>query len=450
MKEVPDIVKQLREAERLGMLQSNIQISCEESEIQENKPTEENTDKTISLIQDDTWIDNKLRNIRDLYKTVFENSAVAITVTDKNEKIIIWNNYAENLLGMNKEELYMKPVKTFYPPEEWKKIRRQNIRQKGMQHHLETKILRKNNEPLDVDISLSVLKDDDENITGSIGIIKDISERKQAEGELKKAHDLLNTINKDLERKIKKRTAEVERLLRQKDEFISQLGHDLKTPLAPLINLLPIVLEKEKNPKSKERLKVSIQCISYIRDLVIKNLDLAKLNSLDTNFNFEEITLSSEVKHIVESNQLLFQESNINVENKIDENIIVNVDKLRFMELLNNLLTNAIKYTPDGGTVSIDAENEKDTIKVSIRDSGIGLTKEQIEHIFDEFYKVDKARHDLDSSGLGLAICKRIVEKHGGRMWVESPGKGKGSTFYFTLKITGGKKQNCIKNRKDN
>jgi signal transduction histidine kinase len=75
-----------------------------------------------------------------------------------------------------------------------------------------------------------------------------------------------------------------------------------------------------------------------------------------------------------------------------------------------------------------------DFIVVSVKDTGIGLESDQIQHIFDEFYKVDYARHDLQSTGLGLSICKRIVEKHGGRIWVESQGKGKGSTFFFTLK----------------
>ncbi len=142
----------------------------------------------------DSMVDTLVGDSYELYKTIFENSAVAITVTDAQERLIHWNRYAEQLLGLTKDDLYMKPIETFYPPEEWKKIRSQNIRQKGMQHHLETKILRKNKEPLDVDISLSVLKNKAGAIIGSIGIIKDISEQKKVEAKEAFEHSLLQSL----------------------------------------------------------------------------------------------------------------------------------------------------------------------------------------------------------------------------------------------------------------
>ncbi|MEM0467076.1 MAG: PAS domain-containing protein [Candidatus Thermoplasmatota archaeon] len=142
----------------------------------------------------ETMVDTLVGDSYELYKTIFENSAVAITVTDAQERLIHWNRYAEKLLGLTKEELYLKPIQTLYPPEEWQKIRSQNIRQKGMQHHLETKILRKNNEPLDIALSLSVLKNKEGTIIGSIGIIKDISEQKKAEAKVAFEHHLLQSL----------------------------------------------------------------------------------------------------------------------------------------------------------------------------------------------------------------------------------------------------------------
>jgi signal transduction histidine kinase len=104
--------------------------------------------------------------------------------------------------------------------------------------------------------------------------------------------------------------------------------------------------------------------------------------------------------------------------------------------LFNNLITNAVKFTPkDGGVITIDAKKDRDFVTISVKDSGIGITEEQLGRIFDEFYRADKSMNVMDSTGLGLSICKRIVEKHGGRIWAESPGKGKGTTFYFTLKL---------------
>ena len=88
-----------------------------------------------------------------------------------------------------------------------------------------------------------------------------------------------------------------------------------------------------------------------------------------------------------------------------------------------------------GSEIIIDIERVKDHVKVSIKDTGIGMTNNQIKHMFDEFYKADQSRHDFDSSGLGMTISKRIVERHNGKIWAESPGIGKGTTVYFTLPL---------------
>jgi len=142
---------------------------------------------TLGIIKDISKLkitQNKLDDSEERFKTIFNNSAVAITVTNSKEQIISWNNYAEKLLGYSEKDLLMKHVSILYPPDEWAKIRSENVRQKGMQHHLETKIICKNNKEIDVDISLSVLKNYEGNIIGSIGIIRDITERKKVENDL--------------------------------------------------------------------------------------------------------------------------------------------------------------------------------------------------------------------------------------------------------------------------
>jgi len=152
---------------------------------------------SIGVIRDITErkkAENKLKESEARYRTIFDNSAVAIMLTDENEKIISWNKYAENMLQMNEADLYMKPVSFLYSPEEWQKIRKENVRRKGMQHHLETKILRKNDQPLDVDVSLSVLKNHNGEIIGSIGVIKDISERKIIQARLSYEKNLLQSL----------------------------------------------------------------------------------------------------------------------------------------------------------------------------------------------------------------------------------------------------------------
>ncbi|MDH7516987.1 MAG: ATP-binding protein [Candidatus Thermoplasmatota archaeon] len=271
--------------------------------------------------------------------------------------------------------------------------------------------------------------------------IADLEEAKryinQQNIELKSVQNQLYRLNEELEKKVQERTAEVQRLLKQKDDFISQLGHDLKNPLTPLVGLLPILRDKEKDPKIKEQLDVIISNVNYMKDLVIKILQLARLNSPNIKFDIEDLNIKKEIDDIISNQQFFFEENNFKVENNIQDDIIVKADKIKLEELVKNLFTNAVKYTLDEkGKIVVDAEKKDGFVTVSIKDTGMGMTPEEIDHIFDEFYKADESRHDLDSSGLGLSICKRIVERHGGRIWAESDGRGKGSTFRFTLRLS--------------
>jgi len=119
------------------------------------------------------------------YRVIFDNSALAITVTDENECIVSWNRFAEGLLGMDHNDLYLKSVSSLYSEEEWERIRSMNIRKEGMRHHLETVVRKKDGTELDIDISISVLKDAEGNVKGSIGLMRDISARKKLERESK-------------------------------------------------------------------------------------------------------------------------------------------------------------------------------------------------------------------------------------------------------------------------
>ena len=274
-------------------------------------------------------------------------------------------------------------------------------------------------------------------------VVRNITEQKRKEKEiikknmdLKVVHKRLSSLNKDLEQKVKERTAEVEKILLQKDEFVGQLGHDLKNPLNPLVNLLPMLEERENDPETKKIFEVLNRNVNHMRNLVFNTIELARLKSSNVKLNIEDTNLLDEINNVIKMNNLLYEENNIEILNKADKNIIVKADKLRLTELFDNLIGNSVKYSPDGGTITIDAKQDKDFVTVSIKDTGIGITEGQLSHIFDDFYKVDKARHDFDSSGLGLPICNRIVKKHGGKMWAESKGEGKGTTMFFTLPIS--------------
>jgi signal transduction histidine kinase len=234
---------------------------------------------------------------------------------------------------------------------------------------------------------------------------------------------------------------EMEELVKQKDHFITRLGHDLKTPITPMLTLLPIIKENETDLKQTELLDVCHQNVMNMKELVIKTLKHARIASSYKKLDIIDIPLRSEVEGYVNRREFLIKQKSLTVENIIDSRIAIKADKVEFEELFYNLISNAIKYSQENGSITINADDKGDIVILSVKDTGIGLTEEQIEHVFDEFFKVDESRHELDSSGLGLSICKKIVKKHGGNIWAESAGKNLGTTIFFTIRKGVSKKE---------
>jgi len=190
VKEEPEIVKILKGEEKLGRL--NIKSQCSYEQLKSPEETLHETSDKAGIFSESGFETN--RDIGELYKILFETSAVAITLTDENERIISWNKYAEELFNMNEKELYMKPVSALYPIEEWKKIRAENVRKKGIKYRMEIKMNRKNKEPFDVELSLCVLKGAEGKTVGSVGIIKDLTKLKRSERKFKESEERYKTI----------------------------------------------------------------------------------------------------------------------------------------------------------------------------------------------------------------------------------------------------------------
>jgi len=382
--------------------------------------------------------EEKLRNSEEKYRNLVEMAPDATITVDLKGAITSCNTAALKMIELPKDEYIGRQLSEVGPLQEGDMPKYlevlDSLKMGKTPPPLEFQFKRKDGISGWAEGHIGLLKRNGK-IIGAQLIISDITGKRMALNELKDAHELLFTINRGLERKIQERTSEIEKLVKQKDEFINQLSHDLKTPLTPIMILMPIVNEQLKDVKSRDLMKVINRNVYFIKDLVDKTVDLARLNSTKIEIVVEDTNLLSEINNIIENSQVLLDENNISIENKIGEKIFVKADRLRFGELLNNLITNSIKYTPDsGGEITIDAKEDGDFVTISVNDTGMGIKQERLSHVFDEFYKADISRHDLDSSGLGLAICKRIVEKHGGKIWVESPGRGKGTAFYFTLK----------------
>ena len=259
--------------------------------------------------------------------------------------------------------------------------------------------------------------------------IKDLEEK------LNRTENKLNELNRNLEQRVIERTVEINRLLRNKSKFIDNLSHDLSTPITPLISLLPIIKEEITKPKTKELVDICIRNVEYIKRVINNSRELADITATDLILKKEN--LYEIINELKKKYDVVFKSYNTKVQNNIRPDLIVKTDKNRLLQLFDHVTSNAINSMPEGGTLTFETKNVKKGsgvfIQVSIKDTGVGLTREQTDRLFDEFYKTDDTRHKLDSTGLGLSICKQIVEKHGGKIWADSHGKGTGTTIYFTI-----------------
>lgn len=225
--------------------------------------------------------------------------------------------------------------------------------------------------------------------------------------------------------------------LRRSQQFAANVTHELRTPLTILRGETELAL---RNDRDQEQLRLvlesnleEIQRMSYlIEDLLL----LSKSDLGEIPLKMENLNLTEQVTELYHQAQLLAAEKNIAVQLHIpDELIRVHADGFRIRQVLLNLLTNAIKYTPEGGNITISLRKGADQIELGIKDSGIGISAEHLEKIFDRFYRVDKTRNRNDGgSGLGLAIAKWIVNAHGGQIKVSSLPQH-GSHFLFTLPL---------------
>ncbi len=219
-------------------------------------------------------------------------------------------------------------------------------------------------------------------------------------------------------------------IVKMKDEFVSVVSHELRTPLTSMKLYLSLLLDGKLGKvtaRQEEALTVVAAENNRLSDLINDILTLSKLENKKTDLRKKTCKLRKIADHRPYAG--MAEKKNIVVINDIPDDILVNVDPNKFRQVFINLFTNAIKYTPSGGTVWLMAEQDKDAWTFSVRDTGIGIKEEHIKNIWKKFYQVsDYSTRKVGGTGLGLSIVKSIVEMHGGTIDVQS-GHGKGSTF---------------------
>ena len=235
---------------------------------------------------------------------------------------------------------------------------------------------------------------------------------------------------------LKEREAEL-RVLKQvdklKDEFIGLVSHELRTPLTVILGALSTVITEGDKLSAKETKQLVSDAYSeaeMLSDILANLLELARAQANRLRINEEPVNIRETIVAVIRNMKQLTAGHSISID--CDESIVVSADRVRLRRILHNLLDNAIKYSASKTKIEIFAIPSDGEVLIGVRDRGIGIPLEKQGMLFELFQRLEPENSTVSGSGLGLVVCRRLVEAHGGRMWVESQ-PGVGSTFQFTL-----------------
>lgn len=227
---------------------------------------------------------------------------------------------------------------------------------------------------------------------------------------------------------------QIEKTERVRRELIANISHDLRTPLTSISGFVQGMLEGIIRPEDQyQYLKVIQEETNRLIHLTSDILDLAKIESENVSLKIETAQLKGIIDAVVSNSRFKASDKSITIICEVDSEIKVSVDAERLKQILANILSNALKYSSDGGQIRIKAEKLKKMIQISVEDDGIGISGEDLPFIFEKFFRADHSRRsDFESTGLGLSIVKNLVALSGGSLRAESE-TGAGTTIYFTL-----------------
>lgn len=321
-----------------------------------------------------------------------------VIATDRRGRVILINEPAAKLLDVSRETVLSQPIITLLGLEERYSF-------DDLLEERESVILdySTQKEPYILRANFSVIQKETGFVNGLITVLHDITEQEKIEDERR--------------------------------EFVANVSHELRTPLTTMRSYLEALADGAWKDESLAPSFLSVtqneteRMIRLVNDL----LQLSKMDSKDYNLSKGWVNFTKFFNHIIDRFEMTIEEHITFNRDIPSRSLFVDIDEDKITQVLYNIISNAIKYSPEGGQITFRVKEERERILISISDQGVGIPKNNLHKIFERFYRVDKARaRNLGGTGLGLAIAKEMVVAHEGKIWAESR-EGKGTTIFFTL-----------------
>jgi PAS domain S-box-containing protein len=353
---------------------------------------------------------------------VSEVTDYAILMLDPEGRIVSWNAGAERIKGYKREEIIGRHFSCFYPTEDVEQGKPAcGLKVAAEQGRFEDEgwRVRKDGSRFWANVVITALRDTTGRLRGFGKVSRDITERKRTQELLMQAKE------------------EAERGSKFKDQFLSTMSHELRTPLNAVLGFSDLLADERYGPLNDRQQRYVAHIHTggkHLLKLISDILDLSKIEAGRMELAREDVTVSSAFSEVISSLYPLAEKKSQALLQRVEPNLHVHADGMRFKQVLMNLAANAIKFTPEGGRIELAAIQVDDQVRVEVRDNGPGIPVEQQQRIFEAFYRLAQTGSPTEGTGLGLAITSRLVELHGGKLGIESH-PGKGACFYFSLPL---------------
>lgn len=381
----------------------------------------------ISDITEKFELERKLKESEERYRNLIESVPFSIALIDQKGALVYVNPAIENLLGYSQDELIgieFRNLPALHPKYIPLLIERfQKVFKGEILAPMEIELYKKNGTLIWIKYQSMLVKLGNEILLQAI--INDITEQKKA--------DLL----------VKEEIQKLKELDQIRKDLISRVSHELKTPLVSVCGAAELLLDsfidqfKDDTRELIEMIEKGGERLKYLVDNLV---DISRIEYHKLKLEKTKQDINQVIKDCIRELMYLIKNRELILNLDLKEKIFLEIDKVRFEQVILNLLSNAIKNTPPYGEITINTKSNNNGVEISIRDTGIGLTKEEMDKLFTRFGKIERYGEgleyiDIQGTGLGLYISKEIIDLHEGQIWVESMGRNKGSTFKIIIPI---------------